>query len=107
MLFDRPASLPTATVHSPSHLASFANQLRGTRARSWRWMQPRLVPLMVALVGMLAVLGSAEYLTHLARYTPVAEVHPVIQQPGQRDDPALVRMPLSAQPVRVIVLSGQ
>ena len=66
MLFDRPASLPTATIHS----ASFASQLRGQRARAVRWVRPRLVPLSVAIVGMLAVLGAAEYLTHLARYTP-------------------------------------
>ncbi len=113
MLFDRPVSLPTATVHSSSHLTTFANHLRGTRDRSWRWMQPRLVPLMVALVGMLAVLGSAEYLTHLARHTPVAEVQPVtIEQPAilvdGKSSSALGRMQLpTAQPVRVIVLSGQ
>jgi len=73
-------------------------------------MQPRLVPLMVALVGMLAVLGAAEYLTHLARYTPVAAIQPVSLEPTpilvDGKPAALGRLP-SPQPVRVIVLSGQ
>jgi len=108
MLFDRPASLPIATVHSSSHLVTFANQLRGTRDRGWRWMRPRLVPLVVAVVGMLAVLGAAEYLTHLARYTPAPPVA-VIDAPTTTPVAGAIGqvVPPNAQPVRVIVLSGQ
>ncbi len=91
MLFDRPASLPIATVRSSSHLVTFKNQLRGTRDRSWRWMRPRLVPLMVAIVGMLAVLGSAEYLTHLARHTPNTPIATI--------EPVIAARPIAARPI--------
>ena len=115
MLFDRPASLPIATVRSSSHMVTFKNQLRSTRDRSWRWMRPRVVPLMVAIVGMLAVLGSAEYLTHLARHTPqapVALIEPVAveQSPvpidGKRSALGSVMQLPGRGPVRVVVLSA-
>jgi hypothetical protein len=66
MLFDRPAPLPVATARSRSHVATFASRARG----GWLWLRPRTVPLIVALAGMFAVLGAAEYLSRLARYTP-------------------------------------
>lgn len=78
MLFDRPASLPAATIHS----ASFAGQLRGQRARVARWVRPRLVPLSVAIVGMLLLLGATEYLTHLARYTPPSVTATPVHDPA-------------------------
>lgn len=108
MLFDRPASLPIATIRSTSTRAAFASQLRGLRTRSWRWARPRLVPLMVAVVGMLAVLGAAEYLTHLARYTPAPPVA-VIEAPapaGAAQAVGRVLQPASAPQLRVVVLSA-
>jgi hypothetical protein len=93
MLFDaRPASLPTATIHSTTASEAFASRVRGLRTSGWRWARPRLVPLTVAIVGMLAVLGAAEYLTHLARYTP-----PSVTAPAAHD-------PAAAQ-IRVVVIS--
>jgi len=88
MLFDRPASLPVATMRSKSKRAALASHLRGIRITSWRWARPRLVPATVAIVGMLAVLGSAEYLTRLARHTP--EQPAVVQH-----EPQLASMPMT------------
>jgi len=65
MLFDRPAALPVARALGASS-ATLASQARG----GWLWLRPRTVPIIVALAGMLAVLGSAEYLSRLARQTP-------------------------------------
>jgi len=75
MLFDRQAALPVATIRSRSPFARLASRARGSRAAGWSWLRPRLVPVLVALTGMFAVLGSAEYLTRLARRTP-ADVEP-------------------------------
>jgi hypothetical protein len=86
MLFDRPASLPIATMRSSSRVATFRSRLRGARSNGWRWVRPRLVPATVAIVGMLAVLGSAEYLTHLARYTPEQPTVVVEQQVARVDN---------------------
>lgn len=83
MLFDRRAALPVATIiieqgRSRSWLATAASWSRGIQARAWQFLKPRLVPLAVALTGMFAVLGSAEYLTRLARHTPEQST-PVVQ----------------------------
>ncbi len=114
MLFDRPASLPIATVRAASPRAALMSYLRGIRNTTWRWTRPRVVPMMVAIVGMLAVLGSAEYLTHLARYTPQPPV--VMIEPASFDQtPILIdgkpapvgrMMQLPASSARVIVLSA-
>lgn len=69
-IFNRPASLPIATMRSASRTETFVSRVRGARSTGWCWVRPRLVPATVAIIGMLAVLGSAEYLTQLARYTP-------------------------------------
>jgi len=66
MLFDGPADLPTATLRSRASEARhrvIAADLHGWLAHRWRWVRPRTVPLLVAFVGMLAVLGATKYLS--------------------------------------------
>jgi hypothetical protein len=69
MLFDGPADLPTATLRSRAKAARhrvIAADLSSWLATRWRWLRPRTVPLLVAFVGMLAVLGATKYLTAYA-----------------------------------------
>jgi hypothetical protein len=69
MLFDGPADLPTATLRSRANAARhrvIAADLAGWLATRWRWLRPRTVPLLVAFIGMLAVLGATKYLTAYA-----------------------------------------
>lgn len=66
MLFDGPADLPTATLRSRASEARhrvIAADLHGWLAHRWCWVRPRTVPLIVAFVGMLAVLGATKYLS--------------------------------------------
>jgi len=66
MLFDGPAALPTATLRSRASEARhrvIAADLHGWLANRWCWVRPRTVPLLVAFVGMLAVLGATKYLS--------------------------------------------
>jgi hypothetical protein len=42
---------------------------RWTHAR-WRWLAPRTVPVLVAMIGMVALLASAHYLSNLAMQPP-------------------------------------
>lgn len=73
MLFDGPADLPTATLRSRASAARhrvIAADLLGWLATRWRWLRPRTVPLLVAFVGMLAVLGATKYLTAYAGGDP-------------------------------------
>ncbi len=72
-------------------MATVASRLRGARSASWQWFKPRTVPVIVALTGMLAVLGSAEYLTRLARRTP--------QQ-------AVMEMEMEMEPARIATLQA-
>lgn len=69
MLFDGPADLPTATLRSRASAARhrvIAADLASWFATRWRWLRPRTVPLLVAFVGMLGVLGATKYLTAYA-----------------------------------------
>jgi hypothetical protein len=40
-------------------------ELRRGASESWLWVKPRIVPILVAFAGMLFVLASAEYLSHV------------------------------------------
>jgi hypothetical protein len=82
VLFDHPAPLPVARLRSHS-VSDLASRLHGARVDGWRWLRPRAVPATVAIVGMLAVLGAAEYLTRLARRTPIQTVAMPATQPQQ------------------------
>lgn len=70
MLFDGlPAELPTATLlPSASHARHrvIGGRLRHWLDDRWAWLRPRTVPMIVAFVGMFAVLGSTKYLSTYA-----------------------------------------
>jgi hypothetical protein len=70
MLFDgHPAELPTATLLSDSHEARhrvIGGHLKHWLADRWVWLRPRTVPMIVAFLGMLAVLGTTRYLSTYA-----------------------------------------
>ncbi|HEX7836885.1 MAG TPA: hypothetical protein VF469_05450 [Kofleriaceae bacterium] len=70
MLFDGlPAELPTAMLlPGASHARHrvIGGRLRHWLDDRWAWLRPRTVPLIVALVGMIAVLGSTKYLSTYA-----------------------------------------
>jgi len=73
MLFDGPpAALPTATLRptpsQPRHRVAGLHVLHWL-ASALRWARPRTVPLVVAFVGMIAVLGAHRY---LLTFTPDA-----------------------------------
>ncbi|HEU0032234.1 MAG TPA: hypothetical protein VFQ53_16480 [Kofleriaceae bacterium] len=71
MLFDTHRSeLPVATVRSRQWSIAIAGDLQRWLIARWRWLHPRVVPVVVALAGMVALLGAADYLTALARETP-------------------------------------
>jgi len=65
VIFDQgPTELPTATLVPKSRgLALVAGLQRWLIAR-WSWFAPRAVPVIVATVGMILVLVSADYLAH-------------------------------------------
>jgi hypothetical protein len=65
VIFDQgPTELPTATLLPKSRgLALVAGLQRWLIAR-WSWLLPRAVPVIVATVGMILVLISADYLAH-------------------------------------------
>lgn len=71
MIFDLPpADLPVATVVPKDHTTQLAADLRAWLAARWQWFKPRTIPMIVAFVGMLAVIGAATWLRNYARETP-------------------------------------
>jgi hypothetical protein len=71
MLFDLPpAALPVATVVPKDRGTQLAADLRGWLATRWYWFKPRTIPMIVAFVGMLAVIGAATWLRNYARQAP-------------------------------------
>jgi hypothetical protein len=80
MIFDLPpAELPVATVVPKDRGTQLAADLRVWLAARWQWFKPRTIPMIVAFVGMLAVIGAATWLRNYARMTPerVVETHSV------------------------------
>jgi hypothetical protein len=66
MLFDLPPSeLPVATVRSHG-ITAVASGLRRWMAARWQWFRPRSIPVMVAVLGTAALVGSGRYLSNLA-----------------------------------------
>jgi len=63
-----PTEFPIATV-VPHDSASFARVATADLARwfttKWTWLRPRTVPVLVAALGLVAVLASADYLRHV------------------------------------------
>jgi hypothetical protein len=95
MLFDAPpAALPVATLRpagtAPRHEVASLHVLHWL-ASALRWARPRAVPLVVAFVGMLAVLGATKYLLAFSDPPPAAH-RPLVS--AQRDPtPFVGRIP--------------
>ena len=71
MLFDQPpAQLPVATMIPKDRGTQLAADLRAWFAARWQWFRPRTIPMVVAFVGMLAVIGAATWLRNYARRAP-------------------------------------
>jgi hypothetical protein len=70
MLFDgSPAELPAARVLPNTPQAKhrmISGHVQQWLAHRWRWLRPRTVPMIVAFVGMLGVLGATKYLPALS-----------------------------------------
>lgn len=63
-----PVEFPVATLrpHDPgSHVRALSGELARWLTAKWAWLRPRTVPVMVAALGLLAVLESADYLRHV------------------------------------------
>jgi hypothetical protein len=74
MLFDQPPSeLPVARLHQRGRLPSMSHALVEWLAARWQWLRPRTVPVIVAFIGMCAVMASAHYLSKLATQMPAPE----------------------------------
>ncbi len=65
MLFDQARELPIATVlRAPrTGMARTIGGLSQWLGEHWAWLRPRTVPVLVALVGMFAVLNAVNYLS--------------------------------------------
>ncbi len=71
MIFDQaPAELPVATLIQRDGKSQLRADLYAWFAAKWRWFKPRTVPMIVAFIGMLAVVGSANWLRNYARRAP-------------------------------------
>jgi hypothetical protein len=88
MLFDQPPSeLPVARLHQRGQLPSLSLALVSWLTARWQWLRPRTVPVIVAFIGMCAVMASAHYLSQLATQMPPPErlhvqVAPNVAQAG-------------------------
>jgi hypothetical protein len=76
--------------------ARAAASLRGWLAARWRWLAPRWIPVGVAGLGLLAMLGATSYLRRLATAGPAliegapASVHDVrARAAGGEERPAV------------------
>lgn len=67
MLFDLPpAELPVAKLEPRNARERIAAGLHAWVVAKWRWFKPRTIPMVVALGGLFAVIGSANYLRSVA-----------------------------------------
>ena len=82
MLFDAPRELPVATVRkAPSTVsARLAGAFAGWLAARWAWLRPRSIPVLVAALGMIAVINAVNYL---------GRAHAVAAQVSLTDAPSL------------------
>ena len=68
-----PFEFPTATLvphDGGAHAQAIAGEFLRWLAMKWSWLRPRAVPVMVAALGLLAVLESADYLRHVKAAPP-------------------------------------
>ena len=65
MLFEKGWELPTATLRRAPRtgMARAIGGLSQWLGEQWAWLRPRTVPVLVALVGMFAVLNAVNYLS--------------------------------------------
>ena len=77
VLFDLGKSeLPTATlVHKRETARTLFGSLAAWLHARWLWFTPRAVPVLVAAIGMLLVIWSADYLAH-SHYEPLPSWRP-------------------------------
>jgi hypothetical protein len=93
MLFDGSrAELPVARLRPRTSQARH-HVLRGCLqqwlAHHWRWLRPRAVPMIVAFLGMLGVLGATKYLPVYASVEqPVERVWRCVHEPAAAGDGA-------------------
>jgi hypothetical protein len=71
VIFDRGHELPKATLIDNTALGA----LRAWLLERWQWLSPRAVPVIVATIGMILILLSADYLAH-SHYEPLPSWHP-------------------------------
>jgi hypothetical protein len=71
VLFDRGHELPKAVLIDNTPLGG----LRAWLFERWLWLSPRAVPVVVATVGMILVILSADYLAH-SHYEPLPSWRP-------------------------------
>lgn len=65
VLYDpRASELPTAVLMPKSRGLAVLGGLQRWLIARWSWFVPRAVPVMVAAIGMILVLISADYLAH-------------------------------------------
>ncbi|MBA3460946.1 MAG: hypothetical protein H0T46_13335 [Deltaproteobacteria bacterium] len=60
MLFDQPRELPVATVRRAR--TSITAQLAQWIVARWSFLRPRMVPVIVAAIGMVLVINAVNYL---------------------------------------------
>jgi hypothetical protein len=103
MIFDQPpAELPVATLRPHDAGSQLLLDVRSWLAARWRWLKPRAIPVVVAFVGMLAVLASASYLRELAHRPPEQLPAPVLTT-SHADDP-VARLRIETYPASAITV---
>ena len=82
MLFDVPRELPVVTVRrAPTSIgARLAGAFAGWLEARWAWLRPRSIPVLVAALGMIAVINAVNYL---------GRAHAVSAQVSLSDAPSL------------------
>lgn len=69
-IFGRRAALPAARLRGAESGNYVAAILRGWAAGASAWLRPRAIPMLVAALGSIAILGSTAWLRRLATETP-------------------------------------
>jgi hypothetical protein len=111
MLFDQPpAELPVAVVMSKSRKTQVVTGISAWLVARWRWFRPRTVPMIVACVGLFAVVAFANYLKTYGRdeagperLTPPPVFEPVAEQqvtPPPAFEPVAEQQPERASALR-------
>ena len=102
MLFDQPpAELPVATLRPREAGTQLRIDARNWFGSKWRWFQPRTVPVLVAVAGMVGLIASANYLRSFGKTNPeqlsiqVRRTAPV--------EHGFMRLDLDNAPARIII----